>query len=175
MFAAAGLGCGCEISSGWHLTVTVTIPPNVQASYADSLPAGVFIAGQKLDDGDRSALGSTFAPRTLGLVCEPGNRSTSFRTTVNELGCGVETRVHAWLHSETGLRDFLASSPAAATTTPEGFCEKIEPIDTDTIYPSAAPSPTAPQAERIAFSGQHPGDCDREQDSVNLVLDTPRE
>jgi hypothetical protein len=186
VLAAAVLGCACD--RAWRLNVTVIIPPNVQASYADSLPAGVFISGQKLDDENESAIGSRFAPRTLGLICEPSTIPKSFHTTVDEAGCGVETRVHAWLQSQTGLRDFLEASTDNVTTSRtisingdrtarplSVICDELAPIDTDTIHPSATPSSTAPLAEGIAFSGQHPGDCDRQLDSVSLVLDTPGE
>jgi hypothetical protein len=115
ILAVAVLGCACD--RAWRLAVTVIIPPNVQASYADSLPAGVFISGQKLDDENESAIGSRFAPRTIGLICEPSMIPLSFHTTVDEAGYGVETRVHAWLQSQAGLRDFLEGGTNNVSTT----------------------------------------------------------
>lgn len=187
IWVAAGLLCACERT--WHLGVHVTIPPEVQASYADSLPAVVLIAGRRLHDEAGSAAAYTFAPRTIGFVCEPGATAMAFHATLKDSGCGVETRVQAWLESEASFRDILEMRlPVAGTDhvnavrPPPGppvsrnmVCSKLEPLVAANLHFSDAPSSTSPQAEGIAFSGEHASDCDREVDSVTLVVDTPSE
>jgi hypothetical protein len=185
IWAAAGLLCACERT--WHLAVYVTIPPEVQESYADSLPAAVLIAGRRLHEENGSAAASTFVPRSIGLVCEPRTTAISFHASLKGSGCGVETRVQAWLESEAGLRDFLemrlpvaGTDHVTAVRSPPGpppsrtvVCSELEPLQAANFHSSAIPSSTSSQAEGIAFSGAHASDCDREFDSVSLVVDMP--
>jgi hypothetical protein len=129
------------------------------------------VSGKQLDDENNTAVPGTFPPRKIGAICEPDALSLSFRATVNESGCGVETEVHAWLESQTGLRDLLETGRGPSNA----ICGEIEAVDTGVIAPSATASSTAPQAETIAFSGQHSPDCGRERDSVGLLLENPGE
>jgi hypothetical protein len=180
---AAGLLCACEQT--WHIEVEVEVPPDVQASFADSLPAAVMIAGRRLDLESGAPAATTFAPRRIGLVCKPNETALSFRARVKDSGCGVETQVQAWLESAAGIRDFLARQPSVAGTdvstarSPQGalsrdeICSMLEPLATSTISPSASPKSGSPHAEDTAFSGQDSHDCDRNSAQVRLVLYTP--
>ena len=181
----AALVSACGHSS--RLDVRVTVPPDVLASYAESLPAAVVISGTKLGDGG-SSVGSTFATRRIRLVCDSNARGIAFHATIQDSRCGVETRVEAWLQSQAGLRDLLEGDlPVAGTdhvtqvqaasgapATRNMICGALEPIEM-IIDPSAVPSSTSPRADGIAFSGQHGSDCDRESDSVSLVLNSPQD
>lgn len=166
---AAGLACACEPET-WQLGVTVAIPPTAQADYADLLPATVVIASEQLNDENKSTTAGTIAPRKIGLLCATSPGAQVFRTTLNESGCRVETRVRAWLHSER--HDWIGLTNGATTG---ASCGPVERAQVGIILPSAAPAADAPQAEGLAFSGQHTPNCDGEPGSVSLVLATPEE
>jgi hypothetical protein len=172
---AAALACACVPETSWQLGVTVTIPPTAQADYADSLPATVVIASEQLNDENQSTMAGTFAPREIaprkiGLLCATSPGAQVFRTTLNESGCRVETRVRAWLQSER--HDWIGLTNGATTG---ASCGPVERAQVGIIEPSAAPGADAPQAEGLAFSGQHTPNCDGEPGSVSLVLATPEE
>jgi hypothetical protein len=125
-----------------------------------------------LMSGAKSTMAGTLAPRKIGLLCATSAGALSFRATLNESGCGVETRVRAWLQSERALHDWLAQAPGATT---DASCGALDWAQVGVIEPTGAPAADAPQAEALAFSGQHTPNCDGEQGSVSLELATPEE
>jgi hypothetical protein len=163
------------MSETWQLGVTVTIPPTAQADYADLLPATIVIASEQLNDENESTMAGTFAarkiaPRKIGLLCETIPGARVFRTTLNESGCAVETRVRAWLQTERNNWNWVTNGATTGAS-----CGPVERAQVGIIEPSAAPDADSPQAEALAFSGQHTPNCDEKSGSVNLVLATPEE
>ncbi len=160
--AVSALGVSaCDPS--WSLEVTARVSPEVQA--AVSYPTQLLVVmekGYRQDDGIYQP--SDAGPHQLVVSCEASSDPIVATWRFSALGCGVETRVTAWL---TPLD--LAGGQSCAPARPGAYATG-EPAS---VAGPSAPAAGEPTAEGVAFAGERGNECKSGSDRVELELELP--